>query len=83
MWKPGVVLLVASACMSACGGESGGTQKLVGQELATLTRAEGCADLKSMLRQQALDRMNALLDANLAVALKRRTGQCPPPHHDG
>ena len=80
MWKPGVVLLIASACVSACGdGDEARTQKRVGQELATLTRAKSCDDLRSTLRQQAIDRMNEQLDAKLAIALERRSGYCEPP----
>lgn len=80
MWKPGVVLLMASACVSACGGGDGErTQKRVGQELATLTRVKSCDDLRTTLRQQAIDRMNEQLDAKLAIALERRSGYCEYP----
>ncbi|RKH13445.1 hypothetical protein D7V97_05540 [Corallococcus sp. CA053C] len=86
MWKSGVVLLIAGACVSACGGGGGGdgerTQKRIGQELATLTRAKSCDDLRSTLRQQAIDRMHEELDAKLAIALERRSGFCEYPVMD-
>ncbi|RKH54515.1 beta-propeller domain-containing protein, partial [Corallococcus llansteffanensis] len=56
-----------------------GTKKRVGQELATLTRAKSCDDLRSTLRRQAIDRMNEELDAKLAIALERPSGYCEPP----